>query len=367
MTSPTVADIMAVMETIAPLNLAENWDNVGLQVGQGEWPVSKIWIALDPLPDVVEAAAQQKVDLLVTHHPLLFPHISQIDWQTPLGKILSVSRQHRLSIFAAHTNLDTATGGLNDQLAKLLQLETLKVLNRNSSASNVKLVVDVPAGSEQRLWEVLFAPNTDMEGQPPSGFFGVQGSGILKRDRQKRSKSAAQPLVRSAFTIQASELQGVIHNLTLSFSEDEFAYEVYPLAHPSLDTGLGRIGVLAQATTLEAFATRVKTSMGLSRIRIAGRSDLRVRKVAVCTGSGSELFKDFVASGADVYVSGDLKYHDARAVEALDRGLIDIGHFASEHIVVGWLTQRLQQCLDARGIPVSVEACALERDPFWAI
>jgi dinuclear metal center YbgI/SA1388 family protein len=347
--------------------LAEAWDNVGLQAGQGDWLVRKIWVALDPLPDVVAAATQQKVDLLITHHPLIFPHIQQIDWQTPLGKILAASRRAQLAIFAAHTNLDTAGDGLNDQLAKLLQVRPIKVLSHRDSESFVKLVVDIAADREPLLWETLFAADNDQVTRLPSSVFRVQGSGAFEADISHGAAPKERPLVRCAFTVRSSELSRLLQNLRQGLPEDQLAYTVYSMSAPMPNVGLGRVGQLSQATTLEALASQIKTQMGLDRLRVAGRSDRRVRRVALCTGSGSELLKDFVASGADVYISGDLKYHDARTIEALDLGLIDIGHFASEHIVVGWLTQRLRDALKAHALAVTVEACALERDPFWDI
>jgi dinuclear metal center YbgI/SA1388 family protein len=273
----TVADIIKVMETMAPLRLAEEWDNVGLQVGQLDWPVRSIWVALDPLYDVVDGACRNGVDLLITHHPLIFKPLRCINFDTPVGSVIQAAAGHKLAIFAAHTNFDSAADGINDLLAFRVGLADLKVLKRG----------DHPCEDSA----------TD--------------------DLQKQ--------------------------------------------------GLGRVGELEETMELLPLALSIKKKLGLKNIKIAGKPDLPVRRVAVCSGSGSGLMKDFFSSGAQVFISGDLRYHDAREVEALNLGIIDMGHFASEYLAIEVLAKRLDKILTADGKDVKVEACRLENDPFLVL
>jgi dinuclear metal center YbgI/SA1388 family protein len=273
----TVADIIKVMETMAPLRLAEEWDNVGLQVGQLDWPVRSIWVALDPLYDVVDGACRNGVDLLITHHPLIFNPLRCINFDTPVGSVIQAAAGHKLAIFAAHTNFDSAADGINDLLAFRVGLADLKVLKRG----------DHPCEDSA----------TD--------------------DLQKQ--------------------------------------------------GLGRVGELEETMELLPLALSIKKKLGLKNIKIAGKPDLPVRRVAVCSGSGSGLMKDFFSSGAQVFISGDLRYHDAREVEALNLGIIDMGHFASEYLAIEVLAKRLDKILTADGKDVKVEACRLENDPFLVL
>lgn len=271
----TVRDIIGIAEELAPRELAESWDNVGLQVGSREWTVKNIWVALDPLPEVVTAACQAGVDLLITHHPLIFKPLKFIDCATPAGDIIHAALRHHLAIFSAHTNLDSAADGVNDTLARRIGLINLGALRQGEKGS------------------------CETDGQGPQAF-----------------------------------------------------------------QGLGRTGDLPRETTLAGLAGDIKKNLGLSSLVIAGDPDLLVSRVALCSGSGASLLGDFFASGAHAYISGDLRYHDARDVEAAGRGLIDIGHFASEHLMVevlaGMLADRLVKC----GPGVSVHACLLEKDPF---
>ncbi len=275
--SLTVGDVVQIVEAMAPFHLAETWDNVGLQAGRMDWPVRSIWVALDPSPDVMDAACQAGADLLITHHPLIFKPLQQVDFSTPEGKVVQWSVQHQTAVFSAHTNLDSATDGLNDLLARKIGLKRVSVL----------------------------------ESRP-----------ILTESDIDSSENNDQP------------------------------------------EGLGRIGELETEMTLAQLAAQIKDDFDLTSIQVAGGLDRPVRKVAVCTGSGGGLMSAFLASTADVYVSGDLTYHNGRAVEAVGRGLIDLGHFASEHLIVDDLADRIRQCITPSKEPVTVTACTFEKDPF---
>jgi dinuclear metal center YbgI/SA1388 family protein len=124
----TIRHIIDIMEGIAPSSLAEAWDNIGLQVGHDQWPVDKIWVALDATNKLVDKASVHGVNFLITHHPLIYQPISALDPETPVGRIIAVATQKKLGIFCAHTNLDSARGGLNDMLAEWLGIETTRVL-----------------------------------------------------------------------------------------------------------------------------------------------------------------------------------------------------------------------------------------------
>ncbi len=267
-----VGDVIQIMERLAPLHLAEEWDNCGLQVGSTNWPVRKIWIALDPLPEVVCAAAEQQVDLLITHHPLIFKPLRTINSMTPVGGIIERALAARMAIYSAHTNLDSARDGVSTILARTLGLKRLTPLVPNASDPT-------PSGKVARL-------------------------------------------------------------------------------------GLGRLGSLDRAMQLSALIGRVKKRMHLLTVKVAGDPRIEVRRVAVCSGSGSSLLEAFLDSDAQVYISGDLHYHAARTVLDAGRALIDVGHFASEHLVTEALAKTLNAAVQSNGWQIAVAPCPTERDPF---
>ena len=279
MVNPTVSDIMHVLDSIAPQALAEGWDNVGLQVGDPGRKVKNIWIALDPTYPVVDAACRQKVDFLITHHPLIFKPLQSINFRSPVGSIIDLAIRHHLAIFAAHTNLDSASGGINDILADRIGLSDLKPL-------------------------VEFQPGNQIQ------------------------------------------------------------HDVYPPVASGQGAGIGRVGLLETALDLQSLAGQIKHKLNLRYLKLSGDPTLPVKKVAICSGSGASLLADFFASGAQVFIGGDFRYHDARDVEASNLGLIDIGHFASEHLVVDVLAEKLAGILADSKINSIVKACDIEKDPF---
>jgi dinuclear metal center YbgI/SA1388 family protein len=260
-------DIVRILETIAPPALAEAWDNVGLQIGDPGCDVKAVWVALDASPAVIDAACASRIDLLVTHHPLIFRPLTRIDEQSPIGAVIGQALRHRLAVFSLHTNLDAVSQGLNDLLAQKLELTRLRPLIAN------------PAGAGNRH-------------------------------------------------------------------------------------GIGRIGFLARPLRLSELALAVKRQLGAEAVRIAGDPQQQVRRIAVSTGSGGSVMPHFLQSDAQVLISGDLRYHDAREAEAAQRGLLDVGHFHSERFMKEALVQRLAGALARKRLSVRVEACPLEKEPF---
>ena len=275
----TVAQITKILDQLAPPLLAEEWDNVGLQIGDPRLTVQRIWIALDPTPNVVKAACKKNVDLLITHHPLIFRPLKSIDFETPGGSVIQMAAHHQLAIFSAHTNLDIVKDGVNDILAQRLGLRHMTIL------------------------------------QPVH--LGEQ------------AKKAVSPI-----------------------SSDETEH------------GIGRIGTLEKACDLESLASMVKRKLKLDFVKVAGDPEMKVTRVAICSGSGSSLMQAFLSSEAQVYISGDIHYHDAREAESINRAIIDIGHFPSEHLMIDALALQLKNIISKSGIDVEIAACTIERDPF---
>ncbi|NIV99150.1 Nif3-like dinuclear metal center hexameric protein, partial [Candidatus Saccharibacteria bacterium] len=255
------------------------WDNVGLQIGNPQLPVQRIWIALDPGVEVIEAACKNKVDLLITHHPLIFRPLKSIDFGTPGGSIIQMAAQHHLAIFSAHTNFDIVSDGVNDILAQRLGIKQLEILQS----------IKVEASAQKEVG---------------------------------------------------------------SCADGEVLY------------GIGRIGVLDKPRSLKALVSMVKKKLKLNFVKVAGDPKIKITRVALCSGSGSSLMPAFLSSEADVYISGDIHYHNARDAESVQRAIIDIGHFASEHLMVEALAQRLEQLITEAGISAKIKACTIEKDPF---
>ena len=368
----TVNDIIAIMEHVAPSSLAESWDSVGLQVGDGRWHVERIRIALDPLHDVIEQACRDNIDLVVTHHPLIFRPLKSLNVSTPTGKIIHMALENKTALFSAHTNLDSVKGGINDFLAEKLGLRNTEVLQGIKQDDRCKLVFFVPEQYRREVLTSLFSSGAGKIGNYDCCSFRNMGTGTFM------PKKGAKPFLgelevlnevveaRIETIVMQRDLPKILESLHKSHPYETPAYDVYPLITPESE-GLGRVGYLERPMLLKDFACYVKKALNLHYLKAAGDFELSVEKIAVCSGSGSGLMKAFMASNAQCYVSGDLHYHDARDAQIFNRGILDIGHFASEHIMVQMLAQRLQAVMEEKRLEVSVDACVLETDPFRII
>jgi len=369
----TVADIARCMEAIAPAHLAEDWDNVGLQIGQGDWPVQKVWVALDPTHAVIKAAAARGVDMLVTHHPLILRPLSRLDPSDPTGAIIAHALENRIAIFVAHTNLDAASGGVNDLLCERIGVNPFGPMQDTSKREFYKFVVYVPREHEARVLEALIACSVGVIGNYSDCTFRAKGVGTFRPKEAAKAFSGSigqfthVDETRIEALVPSSELPRILEHVRRAHPYDEMAFDVLPTVAPGRDMGIGRVGELQQPMTLDSFSLKVARALKLSSVRVAGASELMVVRVAVCSGSGSSLMPAFLSSGAQAYISGDLKYHDARTAEAAGVGLIDVGHFASEHIVVEALTKRMKGPLGKNHPDVSVAAYRKESEPFRRI
>jgi putative NIF3 family GTP cyclohydrolase 1 type 2 len=168
-------------------------------------------------------------------------------------------------------------------------------------------------------------------------------------------------------TVYKEDLSRTVDAIQMLYPNSVVPCDIYPLVSEEAISGTGRIGHIARREKLSDFADYVRRSFHMDFIKVAGDPDLIIERVAVCSGSGSGLINEFLASGAQVYISGDLRYHDARLVEQSNLALIDIGHFSSEFIVVDELAGRLQKMFHSKNLDVDIEACRVEKDPFWLI
>ena len=370
---PCVRDIINMMEALAPSCLAESWDAVGLQVGRKDWPVRSVWVALDPLPEVVAAACDQDVDLLITHHPLLFKPLKNIDFDTPSGSILYQSAVHRLAVYCAHTNLDKVSGGLNDILAQRIGLDQVMVLAPEEDVDSCKLVLYVPAAYEQPVLSALFETSAGIIGDYSCCTFRSSGKGsFLPGSRAipfigKSGELSQVDEIRVETLVKKQDIPAVLAHIRSHHPYQTMAFDIYPLLPAQSQHGFGRTGAIVGGMNLFQFAQSVKEKLCLPNLKIAGNPEMMVQQAAVCSGSGSGMLNVFLASTADVFISGDIRYHDARDVESAGKALLDIGHFSSEHLMIEPVCDYLRRRISSAAWEIPVTAYQLEKDPFTVL
>jgi dinuclear metal center YbgI/SA1388 family protein len=367
--TPIVSDIIEIINSIAPFRLAEEWDNVGLQVGDPSAPVSKIMVSLDACGETVDAAIAASCQLLATHHPLIFHPLQQIDLLEPSGAVIGKALRNSLTIVSLHTNFDIAVGGVNDLLAERLGVVSTTPLSVTREDELVKLAVFVPKGHEENVLQSLFR-FSGFIGNYSECSFQTGGVGTFKPLPGARpfagsvGKREYADETRVEVLLRKGDLEEAVSALTAAHPYEEPAMDLYPLLNKGAAEGIGRIGELEAPVSLERFTAFVKEELRVEGVRFVGHGDRLLRKVALCGGSGSSLLREAHRQGADVLVTGDLKYHEAREAQGLGLALVDIGHFASEIVMVGGLAALLEGGLRKNGFTAELVECDVERDPF---
>lgn len=367
-----IHDLIGLLNALYPPALAEAWDNVGLQVGDPRAQVSKVLVCLDPTEQALQAAVEQGAEALLCHHPLIFKPLKNLTPGDEAGRILFAAVQQKITIVAAHTNLDRARNGLNDWLAAALQLNECEPL-LGGDDQLVKLVVYVPAGYEDQVSGALFKAGAGAIGNYDCCSFRGEGIGTFRAHDgcspfmgRVGERSSVREL-RLETVVPKELLNRVIDRMVRAHPYEEVAYDLFPLANRRKEIGLGRIGRLAQATTLASFAEKVKEALQVEALRIVGNEQGSVSKVAVCGGSGASLLKEAARQGADVLVTGDVKYHEARTAASLGLALIDAGHFATERLMAGHLATAMAQAATARSLNIEFLEMKGEEDPFKTV
>jgi dinuclear metal center YbgI/SA1388 family protein len=367
--NPKVSDVLGIIDKIAPFSFAEEWDNSGLQVGDPDSPVSRLMISLDASRESVESAINRRCQLLLTHHPFLFKPCKRINVSHHSGHLIKLAIKNDLSIVSMHTNYDIAEGGVNDLLAEHIGLKSSEPLKLTGWQELVKLIVFVPVGHVGKILEALFQFGGFM-GNYSDCSFQSSGIGTFK------PLAGASPFIGKVDTrefteetrvevlLRKEDVSEAVAAMTKVHPYEEPAYDLHPLLNKGKIRGLGRIGELEKAVALEVFAEQIKERFSLDGLRIVGVRNREVKRVAVCGGSGASLLWDADRYGADVLVTGDIKYHDARDAQALGLALIDIGHFGSEILIVKGLAPRLGKELASKRFDVEILPCEMERDPF---
>ncbi len=366
----TVGKIAAYVEELAPPEWAEQWDNVGLQVGEPGAPANRILVALELTGAVIEEAVQTRADLVVVHHPAIFRPLKALRFDTPTGGRIRELVRNEISLYAAHTNLDQAKGMTNDSLAAAAGLSSSSVIERVGEEKYLKLVVFVSKGDEAPVMEALTREGAGHIGQYSHCTFQTSGTGtflplegtspyIGKVGQLERVDE-----IRLETIIPESKARQAVQAMIAAHPYEEVAYDLYPLANPGQVRGHGRIGLLSQPVTVAELVERLKAALQTPSLRIVGDPDRLVATVAVGAGSGSSLIGQAARRGADVLITGDIGYHNAQ--DALDLGLalIDVGHYNSEAIVVPPLVRYLRERLAADGLTAEVIEAQAGRDPF---
>jgi dinuclear metal center YbgI/SA1388 family protein len=357
-----VRDVIAVVDRLAPFDLAEPWDHVGLQVGSPGDEVRGVLVALEVDDAALDEARRQECDLLLVHHPLIFDPLERLSDDTEAGRLALRAARDGVAVIAAHTNLDKAHGGIADVVAELLGLEAAAPL-APAAADALKLVGFVPPDDADLVRKVLFAAGAGVIGEYEHCSWAVEGQGTFfgRAGTDPTLGQAGRDEAVTELRLEVVFPRRLKRRVTAAYVAahpyEEPAYDLYPVENEVATLGLGRLGVLPAAQPLAAFAADVAAVLHLPSLRYAGDGARPVRRVAVLPGSGAEAIARGVVQVADVLVTGDVKYHEARAAQAQGLALVDAPHGVTEQEA---LLRWAQTFADALGAGARVETF---RDP----
>jgi dinuclear metal center YbgI/SA1388 family protein len=346
--SVRLSDVVAVLERLHPPVWAESWDAVGLVLGDPAAEVRRVLLAVDPVEAVAAQAVDGGHDLLITHHPLWLRGTTSMAATTPKGRLATRLVRAGCGLFVAHTNADVADPGVSDALAATLGLRDLRPLQPRPTDPLDKLVVFVPTGDAARLLDALAEAGAGQVGDYERCAWTTTGTGTF---RPLPGASPAIGAVGRVETVEETRLElvlprarrsRVLRALLSAHPYEEPAYDVLELAALDGGRGLGRVGELPEPLTLRALTERAAGVLPATvwGVRSAGDPDLVVRTLAVCGGSGDALLGAAARSGAQAYLTADLRHHPAsEAPEGL--ALLDAAHWATEWPWLAELAARL--------------------------
>ncbi|HNW97347.1 MAG TPA: Nif3-like dinuclear metal center hexameric protein [Bacteroidales bacterium] len=339
--------ITSFLESIAPLALQESYDNSGLIIGNPNDEVSKALITLDVTEEIIDEAISKKCQLIISHHPLIFGNISKIRPDNYTGKCIIKAIKNNISIYAIHTNFDNIDNGVNAALCNKIGLINCRILKPKKNILK-KLVTFCPTKHADKVRKALFDNGTGHIGNYDSCSYNIEGFGTF------RALGNTNPFVGEAFklhkeneirieTIFPAYLErNILKALFASHPYEEVAYDIYPLENSFNKAGEGMIGELEKSMTSNDFFKKIKSDLKIPVIRHNNKLNKKIKKVAVCGGSGSFLVKDAIFAGADAFLTSDIKYHNFFDG---DNSLIiaDIGHYESEQFMKEILYEQLNK------------------------
>jgi dinuclear metal center YbgI/SA1388 family protein len=382
-----VRDLAAAMDQIAPLRDAEPWDNVGLILGDPAASARRVLLCIDLTLDVIDEARRLGRDAVVAYHPPLFKDVRKLVAGQPPFEALRAG----LAVYTPHTALDVADGGTNDVLADVLGLAdgvrsrvdpagsraahskatpdpfaVREPLKLSAGADDLKLVTFVPAGALEKVSAALFAAGAGRIGDYRECSFRVAGTGTFFGEEgtspavgEKGRREEVEEL-RLETVVPAGRVGEVVAALRAAHPYEEPAFDLLKRAAAPRAVGLGRIGDFDAPVSRQELIGRIKRGLGVDHVLVAGPREGMVKRAACCAGSCGDLLDLAASRGAEFYLTGELKHHDALRAARLGMTVVCVLHSNSERAALARLKDRLVGKLP--GMEVSLSEA--DRDPF---
>ena len=344
-----VKEVTDVLEELAPLAYAEDFDNVGLLVGHMDTEISGILVTLDTLENVIDEAITQNCNLIVSFHPIIFSGLKKITGKTYVERVVIKAIQNNIAIYSMHTALDNSQHGVNAKICEVLGIENPEILIPQKRTIK-KLTTYVPKADADALKQALFSAGAGNIGNYSNCSFTNEGTGSYQADIAAKptkgviGKTHYEEETQIHVTYQKGQEAKILNTLFKNHPYEEVAYEIYSLENTNQHIGMGMVGTLKNPLEEMVFLKQLKKTMNASSVRHSNLLNKPVQKIAVLGGSGAYAISAAKACGADVFITADLKYH--QFYEAEGKILIaDIGHYETEqftkNLLVDYLTKKI--------------------------
>lgn len=345
----TIKEVTNCIEELAPLAYAEDFDNVGLLVGDYQTEVTGILVTLDTLEQTVDEAISKNCNLIVSFHPIIFSGLKKLNGRNYVERVVLKAIKNDIAIYATHTALDNSKNGVSAGICNVLGLKNQQILVPKKRIIH-KLTTYVPTKNAETLKDALFEAGAGSIGNYDQCSFTSEGVSTYRGNDRSNPKIGTKGMVHSeketkiSVTYESKNEQQVVNALQHNHPYEEVAYEIVITENVHQHIGMGMIGELPESMSEKDFLLYVKNTMKTDCIRHSQYIGKPIQKVAVLGGSGSFAISNAIRSGADAYISADFKYHDFFKAEQQIL-LADVGHYESEqftkNLLVEYLTKKI--------------------------
>jgi len=329
------------IESLIPLELQEDYDNSGLILGNPDEEIKGVLLCLDITEEVLDEAIKKECNVIISHHPLIFKSIKRITDSDEEQRIILKAIRNNIAVYALHTNLDNSIAGLNALLCRKIGIKDYKILQPSRNMLK-KLVTFCPHEFAEKVRMALFDAGAGHIGNYDCCSYNIQGQGTFRASDQaqpfvgEKNKLHYEDETRIEVIFPSFLEKNLIKTLTENHPYEEVAFDIYSLQNTYEKSGAGLVGELEQEEDLNIILNRIKEITGIPVIRHSSPLRKKIKRVALCTGSGSFLIPEAIHAGSDLFLTADMKYHDFfRSQKKII--LADIGHYESEQFVKEWI------------------------------
>ena len=329
-----IKELINPLEKLAPPFLQESYDNAGLLIGNSNAEVNKVLICLDVTEEILDEAISKNCQIIIAHHPLIFTGLKRITGKNMVERIVTKAIKNDIAIYAIHTNLDNVMGGVNSILCEKLGIKNPKILSPKEGLLR-KLVIFCPLKEAPKVRQAIFDAGAGHIGNYDSCSFNTEGVGSFKALEGaspfvgEKGKPHFENEVRIESIYPIYKESEIIQALQTAHPYEEVAYDIYPLENKSFLTGAGMIGELNEEMEINDFLRDVKQKLNATHLRHNQLLHRKVKKIAICGGSGSFLINSASRQNADIFITGDIKYHEFFEHQG-EMTIVDAGHFETE-------------------------------------